>query len=279
MAITYSVENITPQVAEALLSRNTMNRPLARHTVERYAADMKAGRWQVNGEDLLIADDGTLLNGQHRLRAVIMAGVAVPFGVKRGLPRGTFVTLDAGRVRRASDVLALTGVQHANTVAAAAKIALLFEQGRGIREDCPRQEVTEYAADAANAYLAPAAQMARSATRGCNLTASPLAAVVFLANRAGYFAAEVADFLQGLATGEGLVKGDPRLTLREWATAERMRSRSNLGSETCFSATARAWTAYARGEELRLIRISGSPNAATTQLAGFRYGDRREAAE
>ena len=41
----------------------------------------------VNGEPIQIAEDGTLLNGQHRLNAVIESGATVPMLVVRGLPK------------------------------------------------------------------------------------------------------------------------------------------------------------------------------------------------
>lgn len=49
--------------------------------VTRYARDMAAGRWVMNGEPLILDPEGNLLDGRHRLAAVIEARVAVRFPI------------------------------------------------------------------------------------------------------------------------------------------------------------------------------------------------------
>lgn len=262
---TYTEELIGPEAARELLARNTQNRQLRPGVAERYAQDMRAGRWDLNGEDVIIAEDGTLLDGQHRLAGIILAGVPIALGIKRGVPKDSFKTIDAGLARTAGDVLALSGWHHTNVAASAARLALLFSTGRGLSETPPRREVTDYAA--ANPYIGDMARVAH-AHRG-HLNASPLAAVLFLANRQRFFDADIADFLTGIASGEGMDRGDPRMTLREWAINERLRNRRQLPTRTCFSAVARAWTAYVRGDELLQIKIMRQPHRDVTTIAGF----------
>ena len=64
--------DITPEIAEKMLGKNTNNyRRLNSSTVTKYAREMFLGYWQVNGEPIVFSKDGTLLNGQHRLAAII----------------------------------------------------------------------------------------------------------------------------------------------------------------------------------------------------------------
>ena len=70
-------------------------------------------------------------------------------------------------------------------------------------------------------------------------------------------------------TGEGLEKGDPRLTLREWAITERQRNRGHLPAFVALSAIGRAWTAFARGEDLRQIKIMRRPTRENLEVVGF----------
>lgn len=71
------VEIITPGFAKQLLELNPTNRPLSDHTVQRYARDMRGGRWQPNGQGIILTADGKLLDGQHRLAAIISSGETI----------------------------------------------------------------------------------------------------------------------------------------------------------------------------------------------------------
>ena len=60
---------ITPEIAEMLLARNPDNRHRSPDVVNRYASDMRSGRWSLTGESLKISTDGLLNDGQPRIRA------------------------------------------------------------------------------------------------------------------------------------------------------------------------------------------------------------------
>ncbi|MBX3482399.1 hypothetical protein [Phenylobacterium sp.] len=61
--LTAQVEEITPEIAERLLQANSLNRRISGPVVERYARDMKAGRWKLNGQTIKISARGRLLDG------------------------------------------------------------------------------------------------------------------------------------------------------------------------------------------------------------------------
>ena len=75
------MQEVTPKLAATWLSDNPQSRPLDEERVAEYAERMRSGEWneRVKGESLPIEhlDTGRLLNGQHRLAAVVRAGVAV----------------------------------------------------------------------------------------------------------------------------------------------------------------------------------------------------------
>ena len=72
----YSVE-ITPELAKKWLRRNYFNRHLRKDVVREYARCMKKGLWGESESCLTISQNGMLLNGQHRLAAVVMSGVTI----------------------------------------------------------------------------------------------------------------------------------------------------------------------------------------------------------
>lgn len=108
-------------MATELLERNGLNRPLGEQHVSRIARQIKNGKWRFNGDTIKIADTNDVLDGQHRLWAIIEAKQAVETIIVRGIAREAFATIDTLRKPRSGgDVLALNGAHHYRTVMASA---------------------------------------------------------------------------------------------------------------------------------------------------------------
>lgn len=120
------VERVDPALAMRWLAANESNRPISAEQVKRYAADMKRGDWKTTHQGIAFDRSGVLLDGQHRLRAVVKAGVTVPMVVFRDCDRDTFDRLDVGKKRTAADALAIDGVESARTIAAIARSLVAF---------------------------------------------------------------------------------------------------------------------------------------------------------
>ena len=112
---------ITPEIARQLLLRNRIEfqRKLKMRVVNSYAQDMKAGLWQKNGEPIHLDSDGRLVNGQHRLRAIIESGVSIELYVIHNVDATLF---DSGYRRNLGDQLQMNGVALPTTASAAGKI-------------------------------------------------------------------------------------------------------------------------------------------------------------
>ena len=122
---------LTPEVATALLEHNQLNRPLRDHHVKRLAAQIVAGKWKFNGDTIKVAETGDVLDGQHRLWAVIEAKRPVETIVVYGIARDAFATIDTLRaVRTGADVLALNGASRYRHIISAA-LAWLIRWQRG----------------------------------------------------------------------------------------------------------------------------------------------------
>ncbi|WBV45528.1 ParB/RepB/Spo0J family partition protein [Pseudoroseomonas cervicalis] len=89
-----SIETITPEMAEAYLGHNTRNRKIVAAHVDAIARDIRAGNWMMNAQPICFSRSGRLLNGQHRLSAVIQAGEPIEVPVMRGLPEEAYATYD-----------------------------------------------------------------------------------------------------------------------------------------------------------------------------------------
>lgn len=116
---TVAVELFTPEKAQELLRANTRNRRLRQGYVERLADAIRRGEWELNGEPIQIDVNGTLLNGQHRLTAIVEADVAAELIVVCNLSPAAQDTIDTGSARRLSDVLARRQESNVTTLAPA----------------------------------------------------------------------------------------------------------------------------------------------------------------
>ncbi|GAA1543618.1 hypothetical protein [Nocardioides humi] len=123
------IVEVTPQIAETWLSRNPNNRNLRRPVVDSYARDIEAGRWRLNGETVKFGPGGVLLDGQHRLSAVVQAGTSVPMVVVRNLGGDVMATVDTGAKRSYADALKLAGEENTTTLAAVVRRAVMWERG------------------------------------------------------------------------------------------------------------------------------------------------------
>jgi hypothetical protein len=101
---------ITPKQAQEWLdTKNLHNRPLSQVTVNKYAQEMKAGRWKLNGEAIIFGISGNLMNGQHRLAACVKANSPFETTVTLGVKDEYFDTLDDNKPRNLADVLSIDG--------------------------------------------------------------------------------------------------------------------------------------------------------------------------
>lgn len=101
---------VTPDKARKWLALNAeTQRNVSRGRAESYARDMEAGRWRVNGETIVFDADGRLIDGQHRLHAVVIADVPVNMLVVRGVEPSSSRTIDQGYNRSLNTVLGTSG--------------------------------------------------------------------------------------------------------------------------------------------------------------------------
>lgn len=73
-------EEVTPEMAKAWLLKNPENRPFEEDRVREYADKMRRGEWKekIPGDSpLIVMKEGELINGQHRLMAVVKYGKSV----------------------------------------------------------------------------------------------------------------------------------------------------------------------------------------------------------
>ena len=108
---------VTPEIAESWLKANVRNRQVRKSRVRTYARDMSRGGWLFNTQGITFATDGTLIDGQHRLMAVVESGASVLMVVWFNVPATTRSVIDLVGARSLADVAEMTKVQAAVTIA------------------------------------------------------------------------------------------------------------------------------------------------------------------
>lgn len=116
MEVTVKVVDITPSIAAEMLAKNTNNRALKPSVVEKYKRDLLSGKWIFGTSAIRVASDGTLLDGQHRLKAIIDANVTVKMVVINNMSKDAIRVIDSGSSRSVSDMFKIEGSAYANSL-------------------------------------------------------------------------------------------------------------------------------------------------------------------
>jgi hypothetical protein len=94
---------VTPEKAKAWLARNfDRNRKVAGKRVERIVRSIQSSRWRVTHQGIAFTPDGKLIDGQHRLYAVIRSGRSIWTVVFFGVP--SFEEIDTGQARSVGQI-------------------------------------------------------------------------------------------------------------------------------------------------------------------------------
>lgn len=205
----YTSEVFTPDTAYEALQHNELNRPISRKLIEKYARMMKSGLWHECPQPIVFNGKGGLIDGQHRLSAVVLAKVPIEFIVCRGATREHRKVLDAGRKRTPADVLRMEyQMSYASTVAACATWVQRLQTG--VDHSMTSEEVV---ALVSSPKFKRGFEWIQKCEKTKRLTgAFYLGPLVWLTQR---YRAEVIEFHRGVSTGSMLMPESPELKLRD----------------------------------------------------------------
>lgn len=244
---------ITPAKAEELLAHNTRNRNVREKAVNAYARDMRAGAWLQNGDAIRIATDGTLLDGQHRLLAIIQSGVTIPMYIASGLAPEAQLTMDTGINRPFHDVLALAGYPAASVLASVVRTVCMFEaNGGSLPASGRRLTNTE--------MLSTLAKYKDTLEEGVRVGHALVKRTTMPRSVAGFcwwlFSAidfdDAVAFFAAVESGEGRV-GEPAFMLNRWLLRPSHDKLEGRNTRYISAITIRAWNAYRKGEEIQRL--------------------------
>lgn len=101
---------ITPKIAEELLKYNTRNRRIHLHDLTRYKNSLLKNEWQDGISTLWFGRNNVLIDGQHRLLAIVKTGVSAVFQINYLASEVVGKAVDTGRARTPSDIFRMEGI-------------------------------------------------------------------------------------------------------------------------------------------------------------------------
>jgi len=126
---TFEVVTMTPQWASQLLGQTKQkNRKFKRRHLERLTSTIQSGNWYITAQGIALDNQNNILDGQHRLAAVVRAEKPIQIMLGRNLDPAIFNVVDTGATRTAGDALDILGSNKGKTVAAALKNYQLYYQ-------------------------------------------------------------------------------------------------------------------------------------------------------
>jgi len=254
------IETITPKRAMEYLENNISNRKLDMRHIEFLARQMTNGSWIDNGDSIKFTESGVLSDGQHRLYAIAKSGKPQTVVVVKNLHEDAFKTIDVDRKpRNLSTIFDLEGFKNTTALAAILRMVSRFLPDGNYSENFSRlstadaeeilqsfPELFDWARIYANSKLFATSPLANSMLVGC--------AIIF--GRSNWGRTSPLEFVKMVATGEGLNKHDPALTLRNRVLRVRMSGATPARKET-IGMIIKAWNYEQEGKPLSSI----SPHA------------------
>ncbi len=257
---------ISPEEAQEILrTKNKVNRPLDKWQISRYAASIKAGEWRVNGQGIIFAPDGTLLDGQNRLAAIVEAKTAVSTYVTYNIPEDTRPTMDSGKKRTAAHVLYFMGYKNAQVMAPIVRLAYVYDiLDRTMNLNGKARTVNTDIIVRHAGYLTPDVVDSTTIAAGGrhHLKPSVIGFCHLLFARKNKALAD--EFMHQLKTGENLTEAHPVLTLFNKLILSY--TRGNLSVREQIALYIKAWNAYVAEETLPELSWNARTEAFPTVM-------------
>jgi len=266
------IEKITPTMAKLYIQNNYgKQRSLSESHVVHLAQQMKAGQWACNGEPIIFDENDNLIDGQHRLNAIIRSGVAIDTLVVTGVKQSTFVTINSGKSRSNSDVFSIKGTANYNNIATCVNGVMNYRRALKVTKTIIDGETKwMQIGGSLNASVRPSKidmvkeyeshadkyqQAIHLAARSKKIMQmGPLAIVAAMGLIDGTHQDFVEPFFIMLANGIFPHENHPAYKLK-CRFEQNKSSRLKLSSNMLLLLTAKAWNLYALEKECKVLRV------------------------
>jgi hypothetical protein len=244
---------------------NDQNRTFGRDAARALAAEMSTGYWRENGESIVFDRAGKLIDGQHRLQAVLNSGHEYRVPVITGVAAEVRPTVDTGVKRSAASNLQMAQEENASTLAAAIVLwrgyaahnarAMTHPASQGPEHRMSIPRILEYLEEWPGLREAARVSLAlRPSGRGRSLVPSSEAAMLWFAIiQSGASRERANQFLGSVLSGYDLAEDSPIIGLRrrlidQLAPGLRMDKRERI------ALVLKTWQLWSTGRSRKVIR-------------------------
>lgn len=124
----FEVMDITPDMAKKILAhRNKNNRSIRYTHLEKLSNAIEKDEWKLTNQGIAFDKDGNLIDGQHRLAAVLQTRKTVKMMVATNMDANIFDVVDTGTKRSTGDALDILGSEHGRVVSGALKVYICYQ--------------------------------------------------------------------------------------------------------------------------------------------------------
>lgn len=248
--------DVSPSLAKLMLMHNTKNRPTNTNWVAQLAGRMANGEWQENGDTIRFSNQGILLDGQHRLYAIIKSGKTIALSLVFGLLPEAFQTIDDNRKRSPSDVLANAGYSYYHVLAAAARIIPTIsgdsQTSSGISTALSNMQILDFVEENPRIYDLVSDVVCIYNKGDKLIPKSELLAFCFLFDKKDSI--EAMKFIEMLSIGEGLLRNHPVFVLRKRLTKGKINKDYSIDPKSRRKMIAITWNSFRSGLKTKQIR-------------------------
>jgi hypothetical protein len=260
--VTVTLEFWRREQAKAALDANVKNRTERDRRTLGYFRNIVTGQWPFVGDSIRFDWDGKLLDGQHRMKAVLRAAEAAEGAgldpdtagiwviVVRGLPPEAQDSIDIGGARNAGDQLKLAGFDYASQMATLARMIITLGSAApslpGVSTIRPTDPEVQQLVRQLSGEMTECIGLAQEGLkRARELKLMPRAVQYALWEFRSYDQKTADGWLEWLVSGADMSEGHPVMVLRRYLLNPRRRKLSALDQLDLFH---QSWNALQSGE-------------------------------
>lgn len=252
---TARIITLTPAIASGLLDKNPRNRTIG---AKNYAIVLRAiqrGEWKLNGEAIMVARDGTLLDGQHRCLAVVESGIAIETFIVENLDAVVQDTMNTGKSRSLGDILHIRGYVNSTALASIVRRIYVYET-HGLKASTagsyPTTNHEVLAFFERNLWIEQIVPDSKRIAAASKLPGSVVGLLTHVFQTIDRD--DAAFFLQRLETGENLQLSSPIYVLRRALTIL-SESKGAMNQSYLVAIAVKAWNKYRDGEPIAMLKF------------------------
>ena len=249
------IEKITPERAAEYLVRNIRNRPVNKNSVKAIGRALSGNEWFLNGETIIFTSDGYLLDGQHRLLAIVETGISAVTFVITDIPQNAFSTIDLTLKRSKADSLAISGEINCTALASTLGMAseYLSEELRIYSRPSRQAMSPTMCQNFLNDHPEIKDSVHYAVSRGKNSVVSVMVCGFCHWLFSSIDAADAEEFMASFISGENLQKGNAILALRTVLLSRK--KGTDLRGSIMAAYVVMAWNRWRKHENCLILRL------------------------